>query len=123
LLILSLLSEWVDTVPEIDENALAVELTPSGTIGNDEDIIKRRKKEQKKMRKLREQDEKEDAEFKEMLKRNKHGVTGTVDDELKSLDNQVPIGIGLTPLLLATASERYQSLSCKFTNVYEIMFK
>jgi hypothetical protein len=110
MLILSLLSEWVDAVPDIDETSLAMELTPSGTIGTDKDILKRRKKNLKKKRK---KEMKKDLDFKHQLQSNEHSVAADDKSLSKSLDDQVPMGVGLTPLLLATASEKHHSLSCK----------
>ena len=94
MLTLNLLSSWVDATPEIDEETLAMELSPNGTIGDDAAIRKRKRKELRKRERQLQQSLRHD------------------DDIGPSLDEQVPIGVGMTPLLLSTVSDHVLSYDC-----------
>ena len=131
----SLLAQWVDTVPEIDEDTLASDLTPAGTIGDDETIRKRKRKQRIKERREREEEERVRQE---RARTDTDGAAAAPLDALRdddgdedadadgaaaaaaaaaatlrrSLDDRVPMGVGMTPLLLASASERRESYEC-----------
>ena len=98
MLIFSLLSQYVEYVPDINESNIGMEITPAGTIGNDSAIRKRERKKQKKQLKLR---QKEDDKLEDLGQ-----------DVSPHLDEHVHLGVGMTCLLLSTISEHIDSFYC-----------